>query len=264
MVTTSLQLPINLFDLRQSAACCFTTLISSQGNNRKDYFPESLTDWAKAAGMTSCWRISHQDILGFLVFQNTDGVSSLELWRKCLFQSFSGDSISEKEASILISAYEDPLNPNKYQLTIRAFLFLWRASRTGKEHFGGGTPIGQIYIQPGKGDGILDDGGNSRRWRRQILGCFSWTVVRAPPDLTERPGEERSNLVVGGGERICFPVVPVGRATMVTEKGGVPEHITSSAHVHRVAEVAQRRADHVQGEVTFKSPLAVGLGDQTF
>lgn len=149
-------------------------------------------------------------------------------------------------------------------LTIRAFLFLWRALRTGEQHFGGGTPIRQIYIQPGKGDGILDDGRNDGRWRRQILGCFSGSVVRAPPDLAERPREERTNLVVRGGERIRFPVVPIGRAAMVAEEGGVPEYIATSAHVHGVAEVAQRRADHVQREVAFEAPLAVGVGDQTF
>lgn len=60
---------------------------------------------------------------------------------------------------------------------IRAFLLLWSALRTGEEHFGGGTPIGHIHVQPGEGDGVLDYGRNGGRRRRQILGSFSGSVV---------------------------------------------------------------------------------------
>lgn len=77
--------------------------------------------------------------------------------------------------------------------------------------------------------------------------------------MTDRPREERPNLVVRCGERLCLPVVPIGRAAVVAEEGGVPEYIAASAHMHGVAEVTQGRADHVQREVTFKAPLAVGV-----
>lgn len=150
------------------------------------------------------------------------------------------------------------------RLTIRAFLLVWRALRTAKEQFSGGTPIGHIHIQPGKGDGILDDGRNGGRRRRQIFGYFSGSVVRAPPDLPERPGEERPDLVVGAGNRIRFPVVRVGRAAVVAQERGVPEYIAATAHVHSMAEVTQRRADHVQCEVAFIAALAVGVCDQAF
>ena len=159
--------------------------------------------------------------------------------------------------------------------------------RTGEEHFGGGTPIGHLHIQAGEGDGVLDDGRNDRRWRRQLFASSSRSVFRTPPDLTERPGEERSDLVVWTGDRIRFPVVPtvvptvvpavpvvavvpavvplvpvvpfVPSASMVAEEGSVPEHIASSANMHGVAEISQRRADHLQREVAFIATLAVRL-----
>lgn len=150
-------------------------------------------------------------------------------------------------------------------LTIRAFLLLWSALRTREEHLGGGTPVWHVDIKPGQRDGVLDDGRNGGGWRRQIPRGVSGSVVgRTPPDLTERPGEERSDLVVGCGEGIRFAVVPVGRATVVAEEGGVPKHIAASSHVHGVAEVAQRGADHVHAEVAFKAALAVGVCDQAF
>lgn len=150
-------------------------------------------------------------------------------------------------------------------LTIRAFLLLWSALRTWEEHLGGGTPIRHVDVKPGQRDGILDDGRNDGGWRRQILGGVSGPAVRrAPPDLTQRPGEERSDLVVGRGEGIRFAVVAVGRAAVVAEEGGVPEHVAAPSHVHGVAEVAQRGADHVHAEVTFKAAFAVGVCDQAF
>lgn len=117
--------------------------------------------------------------------------------------------------------------------------------RAGEKHFGGGTPIGHIHIQPGEGDGVLDDGRNSGRWWRQLPGFSTGSVFRAPSDLTKRPGEERSDLIVRGGYGICFPVIPIGGPTVVAEEGGVPEHIAATAHVHGVAEVSQRRAYHI-------------------
>lgn len=150
------------------------------------------------------------------------------------------------------------------RLTIRAFLLIWRALRTAEQQFGGRTPIGHIHIQPGKGDGVLDDGRNGRWRRRQIFGYFSGTVVGAPPDLPKRSGEERPDLVVRAGNGIRFPVVRVGRAAVVAEERGVPEYIAAAAHVHGVAEVTQRRADHVQREVAFIAALAVGVCDQAF
>lgn len=167
-------------------------------------------------------------------------------------------------------------------LTIRAFPLLRRAMRTGEEHFGGGTPIGHLHIQAGEGDGVLDDGRNDRRWRRQLFASSSRSVFRSPSDLTERPGEERSDLVVWTGDRIRFPVVPVvptvpivavvpavvrlvpvvpfvPSASMVAEEGSVPEDIASTANMHGVAEISQRRADHLQREVAFIATLAVRL-----
>lgn len=129
--------------------------------------------------------------------------------------------------------------------TIRAFLLLRRVLRTGKEHLGGGASIRHIHIQPGQGDGILDDGRNGRRRWREILGCLSGSIIRAPPNLTEGPGEESSDLVVRTGNRISFPIVPVGSPAVIAEEGCVPKYIATAAHVHGVAEVSQRRANHV-------------------
>ena len=51
---------------------------------------------------------------------------------------------------------------------------------------------------------------------------------------------------------------------MVAEEGRVAEDIAATAHMHGVAEVTQRGADHVQREVAFMAALAVGVCDQTF
>lgn len=56
-------------------------------------------------------------------------------------------------------------NANMIKLTVRASHVLWRPVTTGEENFGGRTPVGHVDIQPGKGDGVLDDGRNHRRWR---------------------------------------------------------------------------------------------------
>lgn len=150
------------------------------------------------------------------------------------------------------------------QLTIRAFPSLWRAVTPWEERFGCGTTVGHVDVQPGKRDGIFDDGRNGRRWRRQILGGFSGSAVRALPDLSQRPGEEGSDLVVWVGQGICFPVAPVSYATMVAEEGGVPKHVATSAHMHGVAEVPEGGTDHVQCEVSLEATLAVGVRHQTF
>lgn len=150
------------------------------------------------------------------------------------------------------------------QLTIRALPSLWRAVATWEERFGRGTTVWHVDVQPGKRDGIFDDGRNGRGRRRQVLGCLSGYVVGAPPDLSQRPGEERPDLVVWVGQGICFPVAPVSYAAMVAEEGGVPEHIAASAHVHGVAEVPEGGTDHVQCEVAFEATLAVGVRHQTF
>lgn len=148
-----------------------------------------------------------------------------------------------------------------FLLTVRA-LVVW--CWAGEERFGGGTPIGHVHVQPGEGDGVLDDGRDGRRRRGQILRSLSGSVVRASPDVPQRPGEERADLVVRRGDRVRLPVAPVGRAAVVAQEGGVPEDVAAPSHVHGVAEVSQRRADHVHGEVTFVTPPAVGVWDQTF
>lgn len=150
------------------------------------------------------------------------------------------------------------------QLTIRAFPSLWRAVTTSEERFGRGTTVRHVHVQPGKRDGIFDDGRNGRRGRGQLLGRLSGSAVGAPPDLSQRPGEECADLVVRVGQRIGFSVAPVGYAAMVAEEGGVPEHIATSAHVHGVAEVPEGGTDHVQCEVALEATLAVGVGHQTF
>lgn len=135
---------------------------------------------------------------------------------------------------------------------------------TWEEHFGCGTTVWHVDVQPGKRDGIFDDRRNGRRRRRQILGRLSGSVVRAPPDLSQRPGEEGPDLVVWVGQGICLPAAPVSHAAVVAEKGGVPEHVATSAHVHGVAEVPQGGADHVQCEVAPEATLAVGVRNQAF
>lgn len=154
-------------------------------------------------------------------------------------------------------------------LTVRALLLLRRARRTGEQHLGGGAAVGHVHVQPGQGDGVLDDGRDGRRRRRRrVLGgvAAGSAVRRAPPDLAQRLGEEGANLVVGRGEGLGVAAVPVigRRAAVVAEEGGVPEHVAAAAHVHGVAEVAQRRADHVQRQVTFVAPLAAGVRHQAF
>lgn len=150
------------------------------------------------------------------------------------------------------------------QLTIGAFPSLWRAVTTWEEHFGRGTTVGHVDVQPGKRDGIFDDGRNGGRRRRQVLGSLSGSAVGAPPDLTQRPGEEGPDLVVRVGQGICVPAAAVSHAAVVAEKGGVPEHVATSAHVHGVAEVPEGGADHVQCEVASEATLAVGVGHQAF
>lgn len=146
-----------------------------------------------------------------------------------------------------------------YQLTIRAFPSIWCAVTSWEGHFGSGATVQHVDVQPGKGDGIFDDGRNGGRWWRQILGGLSGSVVRTPPDLAQCPGEECSDLIVWVGQGICFPVAPVGYAAMVAEEGGVPERVATSAHVHSVAEVPEGGANHVQCEVAFEAALAVGV-----
>lgn len=143
-------------------------------------------------------------------------------------------------------------------VTVGAFLLVRRALTTGEEHFGDGTPIGHVHIQPGQRDGVLDDGGNGGGRRGEVTGCISGSIVGSPPDLPERPGEERSDLAVGGRNRVGVAAVPVGRPSVVAQEGCVAEHVAAAAHVHGVAEVAQRRADHVHREVAFDTAPAVG------
>lgn len=151
-----------------------------------------------------------------------------------------------------------------HPLTVRAFPSFWCAVTTWEEHFGGGTAVWHVDVQPGKRDGVFDDGRDGGRRRRQILGGLSGSVVGAPPDLPQCPGEERSDLIVWVGQGICLPVAPVGHAAMVAEEGGVPERVTTSAHVHCVAEVPEGGTNHVQCEVAFETTLAVGVWHQTF
>ncbi|KAF3853297.1 hypothetical protein F7725_013985 [Dissostichus mawsoni] len=53
------------------------------------------------------------------------------------------------------------------------------------------------------------------------------------------------------------------RASMVAEEGSVPEHIASTANMHGVAEISQRRADHLKREVAFIATLARGIWEET-
>lgn len=65
-------------------------------------------------------------------------------------------------------------------LTVRALLPLRSALRTGEQHLGGGAAIGHVHVQPGQGDGVLDDGrdGGWRRRRRVLGGVASGSAVR--------------------------------------------------------------------------------------
>lgn len=154
-------------------------------------------------------------------------------------------------------------------LTIGALLLLRAALGTGEQHLRGGAAVGQVHVQPGQGDGVLDDGRDGgRRRRRGVLGGVApGSAVRgAPPDLAQRLGEEGADLIVGRGEGLGVAAIAVigRRAAVVAEEGGVPEHVAAAAHVHGMAEVAQRRADHVQRQVAFVAPLAAGVRHQAF
>lgn len=94
-------------------------------------------------------------------------------------------------------------------------------------------------------DSVLDDGRDGRgggRGPRLVPAAPS--PQRRPADVPQRPGEE----VVGFGS--VSPAV-------VAEEGGVPEDVPAAAHVHGVAEVAQRRADHVRRQLRLQPPLAM-------
>lgn len=141
--------------------------------------------------------------------------------------------------------------------------------RTGEQHLGGRAAVGDVHIQPGQGDGVLDDGRDGGRRRRHwVFGGVApgSAVRRAPPDLAQRLGEEGADLVVGRREGLGVAAVPLigRRAAVVAEERGVAEHVAAAAHVHSVTEVAQRRANHVQRQVAFVTPLAAGVRHQAF
>lgn len=117
-----------------------------------------------------------------------------------------------------------------------------------------------VHIQPGERHCVLDDGGDGRGWRGQVLRPppgMLWCL----PNMPEGPGEESPDLVV----RTCdgnIILVSVGSPAVIAKERSVPEHVPSAAHVHGVTEVSQRRADHVQGEVTLEMTFTVRAGHQ--
>lgn len=58
--------------------------------------------------------------------------------------------------------------------------------------------------------------------------------------------------------------IVVSRTTVVAQKRRVAKDVAATAHVHRVAEVAEGRADHVHRQVALKPAFAVRRGHQAF
>ena len=79
--------------------------------------------------------------------------------------------------------------------------------------------------------------------------------------MSEGPGEERANLIVGRRHGIRVSV-SIGCSTVVAKEGGVSKYVPAAADMHGVTEVTERRADHVRGQVTFEPSFPLRLGDQ--
>lgn len=146
---------------------------------------------------------------------------------------------------------------NTTGLTIQVCGVLWCFGWTWEKHFHR-TAVGWVHVQPGEGNGILNDWRNGWRWRRKVLGAAAGPVGGLA-DMAKRTGEESLILLWSGGG---VSISVISCSTVVAEERGVPKHVPSTAHMHCVAEVTQWGADHVRGEVTFKSTLSWGVGNQ--